>query len=529
MQYLTSCLHIPALALVLTLLCAAPCAAAGWSDSAGMQLPPLAIGNGTVNGNASLFGSEAAETPVATATPAPPDPDDYAAMAEYLVDTMKDRFTGAAAGAPEIAVSTFEVITDADLADPAYLGCGQAVKVDIVTNTSGDVLAESLWGHEVDATRIAEAFFSGDFKGKTAFVAVFFRDQSNADYSSKFMLTAKDASRFGNEWDGSSYIRWSDWSDAVVRGNGVPYEDPETAMEPLQEADAGEQIPCDYDTLKSAATEATESIASTVSEMSIQASNQDYGTVATLAVDLTGSARAYAGEFETYSVPDALDPAREQFIEAFEYYEEAGSAIWYGAAFTDADHIDLGNTYLSEAQDSLNAALDGLNLRKIEDTTLTLQSTDLYPDALDMGEPYKFLDSKEVNKISVGVRSYVVRKSFETSTDDEVKITRAPYGKQYLFVLMEVTHIGYYGGGSSKYKTPSPADYTLIAEGAEYKPSQPSGYLKGIGSVYASGTIDRKDYSSGYLVFEVPESVDPAETYLKLSIKGIGTPIWNLS
>jgi len=529
MQYHTSCLQIPALALVLTLLCAAPCTAAGLSDSSGLQLPPFGIGNGTVGENNPIFGSGATETPVETATPAPPDPDDYAATAEYLVDIMKDQFSGAAAGSPEITVSTFEVITDADLAEPTYLGRGQAVKVDVVMNASGDVLARSLWGHEVDATRIAEAFFSGDLKGKTAFVAVFFRESSKGAYSSKFILTAKDASRFGNEWDGLSYIRFADWSDAVIRGSGVPYEDPEAAMVPLQEAYTEEQIPCDYETLKNAATEATANIASTVSEMTISADNQDYTTVATLASDLTSSARSYAEEFRAYSVPEDLEYVKELFVDAFDCYEGAGSAIWYGASFTDTDHIDLGNSYLSEGQDSLNSALEGLNLRTIEDSTLTLQTTELYPDALGLGEPYKYLDTKEVNKISVRPRSYTTWQSFEAGTGEDVKVYQAPYGKQYLFVLMEINHIGYYGGGSSTYRTPAPTYYTLIAGGEEYKPSQPSAYMKGIGSVYVSETIDKKDYSSGYLVFEVPDSVDPADAYLKLSITGIGTPIWKLS
>jgi hypothetical protein len=220
---------------------------------------------------------------------------------------------------------------------------------------------------------------------------------------------------------------------------------------------------------------------------------------------------------------------KARFVEAFESYDRAGSAIWYGATFADTDHIALGNTYLAEGQDSLNAALEGMNLRTIEDTTLTLQTTEIYPDALKIGEPYRFMDTRQVNKISVRPRSTTTWKSFEAGTGADVKVYQAPYGKQYLFVLMEVNHIGYYGGGSSKYRTPSPTDFTLIAGGEEYRPSQPSAYMRGIGSVYASTSIDRSDYSSGYLVFEVPESVDPAGVYLRLSIRGIGTQIWNLS
>lgn len=526
MQYHTICLHVPALALVLILLCAAP--AAGWSDPAGLQLPPFGVGNGSVGDINPLLGKEAAAATPET-TLSPPDPGDYAAMAEYIVDITRDRFSGAGAGASGITVSTFEVITDVDLADPAHMGRSQAVKVDVVMNASRDLLAGSLWGHEADATRIAEAFYSGDLKGETAFVAVFFREKRTGAYTSKFILTAKDASRFGNGWDGSSYIRCADWSDAVVRGSGVPYEDPEAAMEPLQEAEAKEQVPCDYDTLKNAGTEAASSIASTVSEMSIRAGDQDYATVSKLAMELTGSAKSCSAEFRAYAVPDGLEHVKARFVEAFESYDRAGSAIWYGATFADTDHIALGNTYLAEGQDSLNAALEGMNLRTIEDTTLTLQTTEIYPDALKIGEPYRFMDTRQVNKISVRPRSTTTWKSFEAGTGADVKVYQAPYGKQYLFVLMEVNHIGYYGGGSSKYRTPSPTDFTLIAGGEEYRPSQPSAYMRGIGSVYASTSIDRSDYSSGYLVFEVPESVDPAGVYLRLSIRGIGTQIWNLS
>lgn len=526
MQYHTICLRVTVLALVLALLCAAP--AAGRSDPAGLQLPPFGAGNGSVGGTNPLIGSGAAAATPATIVK-PPDPGDYAAMAEYLVDLTREQLSGPGAGAQAVTVSTFDVITDADLADPAHMGRAHAVKVDIVVNASADVLAGSLWGHEVDATRIAEAFYSGELKGKTAFVAVFFRDKKTSAYTSKFILTAKDASRFGNAWDGSSYIRFADWSDALVRGNSVPYEDPEAAMEPLQEAAARDQVPCDYDALKNAGTAAASSIASTVSEMSIRAGDQDYASVSRLAMDLAATSRTYAREFRAYAVPDSFEYVKSRFIEAFECYDRAGSAIWYGATFADAGHIDLGNTYLADGQESLNAALGGMNLRKIEDTTLTLQTTELYPGALKIGEPYRFMDTRQVNKISVRPRSTTVWKSFEAGAGTDVKVYQAPYGKQYLMVLVEVNHIGYYGGGSSTYRTPSPTDFTLLAGGEEYRPSQPSAYMKGIGSVYASTSLERKDYCSGYIVYEVPESVDPADAYLRLSIRGIGTPIWKLS
>lgn len=529
MQSDTSRLRVTALALVLVFFCTSAGTAAGWSSPAGLQLPPFGVGNATASNGTSILNLGAASSPVTTVALEPPDPDDYAAMAEYLVESTKADFSGAAVGSPAITVSTFDVITDADLADPAYLGRSQAVKVDVVTNASDDTLAASLWGQEVDATRIAEAFYSGDLEGKTAFVAVFFRPTSSGDYSSKFILNAKDASCFGDTWDGSSYIRFEDWSAAVVRGSGVSYEDPETAMVPLQEISTEEQVPCDHEILKSAASEATGSIASIVSQMTISADGQDYTTVANLADDLTGEARSYAEAFRAYAVPDDLEDVREQFVDAFDSYGRAGSAIWYGAAFTDSDKIDLGNAYLSDGQESLNSALQGLNLRTIEDSTLTLSNTELYPDALDLGKPYKFLDKKEVNKISIRPESYVTWRTFSAGTGENLKDYRASYGMQYLFVLMDVTHIGYYGGGSSTYRTPGPTSYVLMAGGKEYKPSQPSGYMRGIGSVYASESIDKDDFSSGYLVFEIPDSIDPADAYLKLSLSGIGTPIWKLS
>ncbi|TAJ45365.1 hypothetical protein CUJ86_01060 [Methanofollis fontis] len=517
------------LACVLLCICVVSPAAAGWAGSTGLNLPPIGGDNGNLSGNGSVFGSSGADP--APSLPAAPDPSDYDAMAAYLVEQARLSMSGSAAGAQDVMVTIYSVITDPDLADPDYLGREKVVKVDVILNSSRGTLGDTLWAYEVDATRIAETLFDGDQKGRTACVAVFFREKAGGDPLMKLVLDAKTAAVFDQSWDGTSYIRLKHWSDAAVssRYRGVGFEDPSSAMVPGQEIVTTVAVPCDEEAFRNAVIDATADIAATASEMSIQSIDQDYGAVAASALALTTSARTYEEEFSAYDVPDSYEGLKDEFIAALDCYVDAGSAIWYGATFTDGAAIELGNEYLVEGQDALNGVLGGLNLRQVEDSTLTLQSTDLYPDALDLGEPYRFVDSREVNKISVRPRSYTSWGSYTLGTGEDAVEVRAPYGREYLFVLVEVNHIGYYGGGSSRYRTPKPTDFTLITGGDEYTPSQPSGYVRGVGSVYISDYVDKSDFSTGYLVFEVPESFDPEDTYLRAKITGIGTPIWKLS
>ncbi|MBP2146977.1 hypothetical protein J2129_002431 [Methanofollis sp. W23] len=461
----------------------------------------------------------------------PPDSEYYAAAAEYQVFEACAGCSGPAALAKKVRVTTYPVITDPDLADPVYLGRGQGVKVDLFPEGDPDTLEGTLGSYEADATRIAGALFTGDLGTRTAFVAVFFREGTPDEHNARFILNAADAAKFGDTWDESSYIRFRDWTEASVSAEEIAgYEEPGGALETtgpvlaLGEPQGGAS--CDQEELKQRMRETADDLAASVSSLTLSAGDENQNKVAVLALDLADAARSYAIEYEDLEVPASADGARADFVMALDAYQDAGSALWYGVTCANTTVYGEGATSLTEARDTMNGVLGALALQTLDDPTLELPSAEVYPDALAFGKGYSYLDSGKVHKISVRPESYTFTKSYKAG-DEEVT---APYGKTFMMVLVDVNYLGFYGGGSSRAKVPAPQTFSLINGGETYAPATVSvPYIEGIGTVYRSVTIDRDDRRAiGFLVFEVPESFDPANAYLQAKLGVGGSPVWCL-
>lgn len=464
----------------------------------------------------------------------PPDSEDYAATAEYQVFGACAGCTGPATLAKKVQVTTYPVITDPDLADPVYLGRACGVKVDLYPEGDLDTVQQTLGSYEADAARIAGTLFTGDLGTRTAFVAIFFRDATSDEHNARFILTAADAARFGDLWEEGSYIRFRDWSEASVDVEEIiGCEEPGAALEAtgpvlaLALAEPRTSSSCDQEELKQRMREATDDLASTVSDLSLAADREDHAGVADLALGLATAARAYATDFENLEVPAGAEGSRADFIRGLDAYQEAGSALWYGITCANSTVYSKGATSLTEAKDTMNGVLGALDLRTLDDPTLELTSTEFYPDALPLRKGYVYSDTAKEHKLSVKPDSYTVWKSYSVNEKDEVT---APYGKTFFMLLVDVNYIAYYGGKSSKVRTPAPQVFTLLADGQSYMPAKVSAsYLKNIGSVYQSVTLDRDDRRAvGYLIFEVPESFDPTGAYLKANLGTGDSPIWML-
>ncbi|QYZ79505.1 hypothetical protein E2N92_08725 [Methanofollis formosanus] len=463
----------------------------------------------------------------------PPGAEDYSATAEYLVFGACAGCTGPAASAKTVKVTAYPVIVDPDLADPVHLGRAHGVKVDVFPAGDLETFQGSLGGYEADATAIAGTLFNGDLGTRTAFVAVFFRDGTPGKYTARFILNAADAARFGDQWENGSYIRLRDWSEASVPAEKalLGYEKPGLALKPTGPAQAQAKIQfpesCDDGALRQRMSETADDLAATVSDLSLTAGRGDHAKAATLAMGLTCSARSYATDFKGLEVPESSEGARTDFVRGLDAYVEAGSALWYGAKFENSTVYDEGATALAEARDTLNGVLGALNLQTLDDPTLELGSTELYPDALPLGKAYVYADAGKVHKLSVKPESYKYWKSYSVNGEE----VTAPYGKTFFMLLTEVNYVAYYGGGSSKVKTPAPQAFSLLADGETYTPAKVSAsYLRNIGTVYQSVNLDRDDRRAvGYLIFEVPESFDPANAHLKANFGAAGSPVWEIS
>ncbi|MDD3622042.1 MAG: hypothetical protein PHQ81_06530 [Methanofollis sp.] len=149
-------------------------------------------------------------------------------------------------------------------------------------------------------------------------------------------------------------------------------------------------------------------------------------------------------------------------------------------------------------------------------------------ETLDLEDRYKFRDAPHGNTISVKVGPTKQLSHYTTKIEEKSTKHKAPEGKEFLCVLVEVYHLGSGGEGFTWFDTPRASEFAFILDGREYYPEYPRGYLEGVGSVYSSTTLDRKEHTSGYLVYEIPANSDLASAYLQVDLSEDDSPIWKL-
>ncbi|MDD4254183.1 MAG: hypothetical protein PHP59_02275 [Methanofollis sp.] len=428
-------------------------------------------------------------------------------------------------------VTAFPLITDPDLADPGYLARPMGVKVEVVCPAEGNHLQNTLWWYEKDATTIARALYGGEIKEKPGFVAVVFRKADGKGTCIKLVLNAVDVSTPLLTKD-DTYIRNIDWSVAeIAKGVSIAgYEPPESAAQGSAGAgsDASSRAMA-ADALKAEVADGTNVMTGKISEISRAAEMEDYAAVARFSDELIGIARDREKTIQSCTVPPECAPAFSEYGAGLGKYQEAGSLLWYGATFSDADAFARGNDCLVQGQARLNCALERLSLSAPALNTQVITAQSLYPSALAPLGRYKFKDAPEGNTISVKVGPVTHLDRYTTEKGGIVTEHLSPYGKEFLCVLVEINHLGYGGKGSQKFKTPKASAFTLLLGGDRYLPKQPeTSYVECVGSVYSDVTLNRKDRVVGYLVYEVPVSSDPASGYLEANLGKGGSPIWRL-
>lgn len=515
-------------ALILLVGSVIPVSAAVFQDSGdGTGIPGLPSVLGTVSGH---------EEPAPARASAVVEESDplslYAVQAREAVDGVADSLASTGNNTGVTDVTAFPLITDPDLADAAYLGRSMGVKVVVVSPAGDDRLQNTLWWYEKDATTIARSLYGGEIKNKLGFVAVVFRKADGKATVLKLVLNAADvpAGLSGND---TVYIRNIDWSSAEV-GTGVSiagYEPPESAVQkPSGTARGASTRTLTTDALKIEVSDGTGAMNGKIDEISRAAEGSDYATVARLSDELIGIARVQEKDLGSCSVPSAYAPALNEYCAGLRDYQEAGSLLWYGATFGDADTFTRGNDCLVQGQSRISSAMEKLSLSVPLMDTQMITAPSLYPDALDPLARYKFKDAPEGNTISVKVGPVTRLDRYVTEKDDVVTENLPPYGKEFLCVLVEINHLGYGGKGNQKFRTPKASVCTLHLGGEKYLPKQPAAsYIECVGSVYSDVTLNRKDRTIGYLVYEVPESSDSASGYLEVNLGKGGSPIWKLN
>ncbi len=427
----------------------------------------------------------------------------------------------------------YELITDPDLADERYRGGDTGVKVTIAYNLTTDPLQDTLWWHEMDATKIAKAFYNGENASHMGFVAVAFRYAGTNEDRLMLRLDACDAKRFAATWNNDGYIRFQDWSDAALMENSRidPYEDPATYYRVI-DAPCETEIeipPHGSDILQTMLLDSTKGIYSTMEDITKDEENLDYLQMRQDAAGLITESAQIKKEINALPLETDLETVRDKYLRGLEQFWTAGQYYWYGAKFLDGEAIGTGNAEFDTGKQDVNSALDALSLQIREGQTLELPSDKILNNALGLYERYIYTDPNGINDISLRICEYQLKNGYILEDGSSTEMVTAEYGYKYMSVLVEVYHAGYRGGGSEMITTPKPTDFSLVYRGEQIINSAPAGYIRKSGPAYAQTNLLRKEYTEGTLLFLIPSDFNPEEAYIQVNLGTGGKPVWKFS
>lgn len=432
----------------------------------------------------------------------------------------------------------YDLITDPEIADSQFMGREKGVYVTVAYNHTLDELQDTLWGHEVDATRIVQSLYSGEYGDSIGFVAVSFKFEETNENRITLRLDAADAEAFRLFWDDTSYIRSSDWSDCILPEGSLieQYEEPQTYLRmksstlyrPLYRPETKDLPPYTKEVLNQQMVEITNELSARLEELQSAADRNDYRSMKKSSNDLILLSRDAYDKIESLPLTDDCEYARNVFLAGIEKYRLAGSLYWYGATFLNSEKIAEGNAYAEEGSASIVSAFDELDRSAIEPGMFPTPSTGMLIHALTIGDLYDYQDSREVNDISVGVIDFGLRKEYLLIQGEQSKIVTSNLGEKFLYINVEVFHKGFRGGGSSIIQAPDASAYSVVYRGEEIKHSTPVGKISNVGLTYQNVRLDRKEVFYGALVFIVPEDFKPNEAYIQIDLGKGGNPFWKL-
>ncbi|WP_460007649.1 hypothetical protein [Methanogenium cariaci] len=466
-----------------------------------------------------------------------------------------DRFSGAGTGMETYKIETFDLLTDPDFANPAFLGRDKGVKVSIVYNSSPSVLEDTNWAHLSDASTIAYEMYDSTAGSDTGYVTVsyMFADKKSPRFQTS--LTAEEAKRFNGDWTEDNYLPLPAWSAVTIdsSANIVPYENIDTIVPAVQGIDSissdaisSGSVTDEYDlyiskdNLEGLLGRYSTEMQDHIQKISGYSTDSDFTGMADASEQMMIQAAEIEDEITHLPIAPQYADVADNFLEGVRNYQYAGSYFWYGATFTEIDPIKTGNTYVQKGFSNNNNALEALDMQTIETAVFELPNGKLFPDAIYMYENHVYPDSKKKNDISVKFSSLSYSRMYTLKQDDKNEKNVAGYGYKYVFPVIEIHHLGFRGGGSSRdmiITTPDQKDFTIIYNGEEYKsitPSpyvgrklDPTTYIEPAGYPYYKVKLDRKGTFEGVLVFQVPDDFDPAKAYMKLDLSN-GETVWHM-
>lgn len=259
---------------------------------------------------------------------------------------------------------------------------------------------------------------------------------------------------------------------------------------------------------------------------------RDERALSELAPALSDLALSTLRDAEACTVSPENESARTDFIAALDEYSAAGRMLTGSglqdpaAVETALDRIAVGTERLHAAMASFSETADVAPDEFLLQAAPSPIPAPAFPGALGLGERYCYDDPSGDNMLSLIVESTRLAHVF-TAADSPQKLFEAGFGQQYLLIALKYTHLGYKGDGSNyRVRLPAARSFTLVHQDSSYRPIDVPA-VTSQGQSYLGGQLDRYQGLEGFLFFEVPESMNVSDAYLKAEL-GSGKPVWRL-
>ncbi len=250
---------------------------------------------------------------------------------------------------------------------------------------------------------------------------------------------------------------------------------------------------------------------------------------------------AYArNEAASLEVSEGMQPVQANFLRALEKYEEAGFLLKEDPS-SNATTVSSAISTIAEGCSLLEVAMQGPGQEALlvqTETGLSAPALEMLPvlqeeneseDDLALLERFCYDDPEGENMLSFIVESTGKVRSFTYTSDDEREIVSAENDREFLLVIVKATNLGHKGDGEI-YVTDSPetAAATLRCNGREYRPIDLPAETS-LGESYTATRLERYASEKGYLVFDVPASLNVSEASLHVDLGQSGAPVWSLA
>jgi len=460
----------------------------------------------------------------------------FQATVDDELDSAAGDFIGPAKIAEEFEIQVFDLIPDSDIINPEYLEKEMGIRTIVHYKSSRlNIIQNTIWAFEIDATRMLSGIMTGKNREDIAFLIINFEDDDGIEEDVIFKMSAADLEEINSFPEPGYYIPGTEWTEYEINPKtGIKYyEDPATKFEFKNSkkfiARNVETTIFTTEDLKNYAIERSNKLNEITWKITDYSVEKDWIMAAEESENLIKMSSGYINEIEGTVVDDNLEEPLNEIKEAFELYNKAGMDFWYGSYYYNSDRILEGTVSVKSGIKKLNSAFDNLEIKEIkEERIFRAPVTEMLPDLLHLNEIYKYKDTSGSNDISIRIENYHTAYRYYLKDDNLAEsIVSSDYGTKFLFVTLDITHMGYRGGDSQTFSTPSASAISLNWLNQKISPSTPKQYITGIGVPYSKKRLERREHFESVLLFIVPEDFNPKNAYIEINLGSQGKPAWS--